>query len=275
MSRGVILSNFRIHVLASGSKGNATLVQAENQYFLIDLGLSCKELTRRLKLCGVEPSQLEAVFITHEHSDHIKGMATFLKKHTVPIYTSFITWKAIKLKLGAVITNSCRVIDEEMRTGKIKVSSFPIPHDARDPHGYSFTHLQTGEKFTYITDTGFVTDPVLQAAEGAQVLMLEANHDVEMLKRGPYPFHLKQRILSTLGHLSNETSGQLLSQLKQPPREVILAHLSEENNRPQLALQTICQQLEAVGRLETTRVLVASQSDIVSTQDMPVEAALF
>lgn len=269
------MRNFLIHVLASGSKGNATLVQVDQQAFLIDLGISCRELTKKLKECGLEPSQLKAIFITHEHIDHIKGMATFLKKHTVPIFTSRETWKSIGLKLGRLNPDQCYVMEQDINFGEVTVSSFSIPHDARDPHGYSFIRRDNQSKFTYVTDTGFVTDTVLQAAEGCEALVLETNHDIEMLKNGPYPYSLKQRILSTQGHLSNKAAGWLLTQLKQLPKDVFLAHLSAENNRPSLALQTVSQHLEEAGKLGLTTLYLTSQCNTVSNKQLPIEDALF
>ena len=268
------MSNFSIHVLASGSKGNATLVQTGKQNFLIDLGISCRELTQKLKLCGLEPSQLEAVFITHEHSDHIKGMATFMKKYAVPIYTSRETWKSVALKLGGLKPEQCLIIDQQLNLGEVAIISFQIPHDARDPHGYSFIRRDNQSKFTYLTDTGFITDTVRKAADGCEVLVLECNHDIDMLKKGSYPYELKQRILSTQGHLSNTAAGYLLSQIKQLPQDVFLAHLSEENNTPALALQTVSQQLETLGKLKKTKLYVASQRNIISNA-APAEEALF
>lgn len=269
------MSSFLVHVLASGSKGNSTLVQIDTECFLIDLGISCRELTKKLKECGLEPSQLKGVFITHEHSDHIKGMTTFMKKHSVPIYTSRETWRSIGLKLGKLNPSQCFSMEQALSFEKVIVSSFPIPHDARDPHGYSFFRKDNHSKFTYLTDTGFVTDTVLQAAEGCEALVLETNHDIEMLKNGPYPYNLKQRILSTQGHLSNKAAGWLLTQLKQLPKDVFLAHLSQENNRPSLALQTVSQHLEEVGKLSLTNLHVTSQNNIVSNKPQIIEKTLF
>lgn len=254
------MSYFKVAMLASGSKGNAALIKAGEEYFLIDMGLSCRELTNRLKKVGVSPEQLKAIFITHEHSDHIKGLETFTKKYTVPLYSSDNTWRAIVNCLKNIKRDNLYTMRGEITLGEVKISSFIIPHDANDPHGYYFTS-PNGEKCTYLTDTGFVTDVVQKAVEGADILILESNHDVEMLKNGSYPYELKRRILSTLGHLSNESAGNLLAELDCLPKQIVLAHLSQENNRPELALNTVKKILAKHGK--RGNFLVASQDEVV------------
>lgn len=258
------MSSFRVAMLASGSKGNAAVIAIKEQYFLIDMGLSCRELVSRLKKINIDPLSLKAVFITHEHADHIKGMATFSKKYSVPIYSSERTWRAILAKGSYVNRASCHIIDTKVCYNDVEISSFAIPHDATDPHGYMFEDRESGAKCTYLTDIGFVTDTVRDAVSGAELLILEANHDVEMLKHGRYPDYLKQRILSTRGHLSNETAGRLLSDMSIMPKSVFLAHLSEENNRPQLALDTILDVLNKAGNRQNTKFYIALQNEIVS-----------
>ncbi len=206
---------------------------------------------------------MDAVFLKHEHTDHVKGLATFTKKHNVPIYSSEQTWRAILSKDAKIDRRSCRIIAGSLKCGEVEVNSFMIPHDAIDPHGYFFTC--NGKKCSYITDTGFVTEAVRQAAEGADTLIIEANHDVEILKNGVYPQILKQRILSTRGHLSNECAGWLLANLPRLPENIILAHLSQENNLPRLALDTVRNILDGNGTLNQTQIVVASQDRIVRT----------
>ena len=266
------MQSFQVAVLASGSKGNATVIRAGRDYFLIDMGVSCRELVKRLQQVKLCPEQLKAVFITHEHIDHIKGLATFSKKYQVPLYASERTWRAILAKEKGILRSSCHIIDTNITYNNIKITSFAIPHDACDPHGYMLENLQDGSKCTYLTDTGFITDTVRKAVEGAATLILEANHDVELLKNGSYPLYLKQRILSTRGHLSNATAGVLLANLAQPPSTVFLAHLSEENNRPQLALASVRELLPQ--GYKDVNFYIALQNEVVSNI-LPEEQSLF
>lgn len=252
---------FKVTMLASGSKGNSALISTGKQNFLIDMGISCRMLTTRLGEVGLCADDLDGVFITHEHTDHVKGLATFTKKYAVPIYSSEMTWRAVLSKEPKIERNRCRIIADALRCGEVEVNSFAIPHDAVDPHGYVLKC--NGSKCAYITDTGFVTQAVREAAEDADTLILEANHDVEMLRNGSYPEVLKQRILSTRGHLSNESAGWLLANLPRIPENIILAHLSQENNLPGLALDTVRNILDGASLFNDTRIFVASQDRIV------------
>ena len=255
------MNAFKVTMLASGSKGNSALISTGKQNFLVDMGISCKMLTSRLKEVGFCVEDLDGIFLTHEHTDHVKGLATFTKKYTVPIYSSELTWRAILSKEPKIERRNCRIIGGALKCGEVEVNSFEIPHDAVDPHGYVFKC--NGSKCAYITDTGFVTPAVRQAAEDADTIILEANHDVEMLKNGIYPPHLKQRILSTRGHLSNESAGWLLANLPRLPENIILAHLSQENNLPRLALDTVRNILDGASLFNEARILVAAQDSIV------------
>lgn len=255
------MNAFKVTMLASGSKGNSALISTGKQNFLVDMGISCKMLTSRLKEVGFSVEDLDGIFLTHEHTDHVKGLATFTKKHIVPIYSSELTWRAILSKEPKIERRNCRIIGGALKCGEVEVNSFEIPHDAVDPHGYVFKC--NGSKCAYITDTGFVTPAVRQAAEDADTIILEANHDVEMLKNGIYPPHLKQRILSTRGHLSNESAGWLLAHLPRLPENIILAHLSQENNLPRLALDTVRNILDGASLFNETRIIVAAQDRIV------------
>ena len=255
------MNAFKVTMLASGSKGNSALISTGKQNFLVDMGISCKMLTSRLKEVGFSVDDLDGIFLTHEHTDHVKGLATFTKKHAVPIYSSELTWRAILSKEPKIERRNCRIIGGGLKCGEVEVNSFEIPHDAVDPHGYVFRC--NGSKCAYITDTGFVTPVVRQAAEDADTIILEANHDVEMLKNGIYPPHLKQRILSTRGHLSNESAGWLLANLPRLPENIILAHLSQENNLPRLALDTVRNILDGTSLFNEARIIVASQDRIV------------
>lgn len=268
------MEKLQVTMLASGSKGNAALINSGSQLFLVDLGISCRSLTAKMTSLGYSPKDLSGVFITHEHRDHIKGLGTFVKKYQVPLYTSRATWQAIVATSSLPVTKNCYVLDQGLRLGDVVIKAFAIPHDAVDPHGYIFQRDQ--EKLTYVTDTGFVSPLVREAVTGATTLVLEANHDVKMLKEGSYPPHLKRRILSTKGHLSNDGAAMLLSALPRLPEKVVLAHLSEENNLPSLAHRTVEEILTEQHRLQETELFVASQVNIVSTvaeEDNSQEAA--
>ena len=255
------MSIFKVAMLASGSKGNAALITTGSQSFLVDMGISCRMLGQRLKELNMTIADLEGIFITHEHTDHVKGLATLTKKFTVPIYTSAPTWREILRKDGKIERKNCREFEQSMLCGQVRISSFPIPHDACDPHGYSF--VCGDSKCTYLTDTGHITQEIRQAVEGSDTLILEANHDVNMLKQGSYPFVLKQRILSTRGHLSNDSAGLFLRSLQKMPSSVFLAHLSHENNLPSLALNTVTSILEQQDKMGALKLQVASQEMIV------------
>lgn len=263
-------NDLQIVMLASGSKGNAALISSSRQRFLVDVGISCRELTKRMKALGMSPEELDGVFLTHEHSDHVKGLATFMKKYQVPVYSSANTWRAILAKNGNLERQRCRLIEGSLLCGDMRVDSFAIPHDAIDPHGYAFTSQSTGAKCTYVTDAGFITDTIREAVAGCDTLVLEANHDIEMLKNGPYPLQLKQRILSTRGHLANATAGIFLAQLKQLPEHVVLAHLSEHNNLPELAQTTVQNILDSKKRLQETELFVAAQDRVVADSPLCV-----
>ena len=256
--------DFQVVMLASGSKGNAALISTDSQRFLVDVGISCRELVKRMQQVGAAPEELDGVFVTHEHVDHVKGIVTFAKKYQVPLYASQGTWRAVFSRYPELNRANCRLTGQRLLVGDVSIACFATSHDAAQPQGYSFLWRSGETKCTYVTDTGFVTPAVREAVQGSDVLILEANHDVEMLKNGSYPYDLKQRILGTRGHLSNNTAGQFLLQLEKMPRRIFLAHLSEQNNLPKLALDTVKNILDSKKRLQETRLLVANQHQPVA-----------
>jgi phosphoribosyl 1,2-cyclic phosphodiesterase len=234
-------SVFQVAVLASGSKGNSTLVRCSAGNFLVDMGISCRRVKTSLKDLQLRLEDLTAVFVTHEHIDHVRGLATFLKQYDVPVYASGGTWRGMQATCRSDFSDQpARHIltpgDSVVFPG-LRVESFPTSHDALQPSGYVF-HLGD-HRFGYLTDTGYVSDQARRALDGAEVLVLETNHDMFMLKNGPYPMALKKRILSAKGHLANDAAARFLASLEQLPQEVFLAHLSQENNTPQVALATV------------------------------------
>ncbi len=251
---------FKISVLASGSKGNATVISAGGKNFLIDAGISCRQIVQRLKEAGLTPEDLDAVLLTHEHRDHISGLPVLSRKYHLPVFANEATWRYLPQR-GEMERACCRLLPKCLETEGLKITSFNVPHDAANAVGYAFSYA--GARCVYLTDVGFITEEIKTSVAGADALVLEANHDEDMLKKGSYPYPLKQRILGTRGHLSNAAAGWLLSQMEHLPDEVFLAHLSQENNTPQLALNTVRSILEAKETGEAVKIYVASQDNII------------
>jgi phosphoribosyl 1,2-cyclic phosphodiesterase len=242
-----------VSVLASSSAGNCTLVSTERTRLLVDAGLSRKETFERLNALGVDPETITAVLITHEHNDHINGLPVIAKKLDCPVYLSRLTAPAVpwgeytpKLEMfqaGAQFT-----------IGDIDVVSFTIPHDAADPVGYSFR--AEGIKISIATDLGYLPGSVRFHLRGSDVLLLESNHDLEMLKVGPYPWAIKQRVMGRMGHLSNDAASAFIrEELDTRTSTLILGHISEHNNHPALVEQAAAMAL--AGRSLFTRLVLA------------------
>lgn len=225
--------------LFSGSSGNALFIGTEKTKLLIDAGLSGKRILEALCSIGENPAELSAILVTHEHVDHVRGAGIMSRKQNVPIYANESTWGAMEGGLGPVKLEN-RVafcMGEEFEIGDICIKPFAIPHDAAEPVGYNF--FVQGKRITTATDIGHMNDELLSHIEGSDLLLLESNHDVEMLKVGPYPWSLKKRIMGNHGHLSNETCAQVIAYLaERGGKRFILGHLSNENNFPELAYQT-------------------------------------
>ncbi len=222
-------------MLGSGSSGNATVVASQKARVLIDAGFSCREIFRRMDQIGVESSKLDGVIVTHEHSDHVKGLAVLVKKLNIPVYTSQGTWQALKKNVGSHIKQVHTFsAGGDFEIEDIGFESFSVLHDAADPVGFCL--YNSGSKIGVATDLGKTTHLVRESLKGAQCLILESNHDPGMLYRGPYPWWLKQRIKGIFGHLSNEDSASLLTDLLHSDlRHVVLAHVSQTNNLNEMA----------------------------------------
>lgn len=254
--------SLQICVLASGSKGNAIYVSDGQTAILVDAGLSGIEIERRMKAVGIDIHSLKAIVVSHEHSDHIRGVGILARRYNLSVYITEETAAAAGQNLGRIdrITNfdigRCFAIDD------LAIHPFATSHDASDPAG--FTISQNGRKIGIATDLGVATAMVKQHLRACSLLVLEANHDPTMLTEGPYPWPLKQRIKSRNGHLSNQDSGNLLSELKHDGLcHVILAHLSETNNTPEKALAAV---QKAIGSDDAIQLHVAVQercSDLV------------
>ena len=315
----------RFTVLASGSKGNSTVVTGGQTRILVDAGLSCRELFRRMKLAGEDPATLDAIIVTHEHQDHIVGLAVTARKLGIPVYftegthRAWMRWLTPRKQMTyAQWMEQCRqqaaarqaeaanpgtleaeetegdvavaiAAEAEMPVpethpaeeakqdptwlpavqyfeagkpfsiGDIAVSPFTIPHDAADPVGFVFQ--AEGVRMALATDLGYVTPNVKAQLKKVDLLMLESNHDLEMLRDGPYPWQVKQRVLSRVGHLSNDAAGEFLeSSYDGQAAYVILGHLSESNNLPELARVTAERALSCHASLLANRLLLAEQS---------------
>lgn len=225
----------KVSVLASGSKGNAIFVEVDGIRLLIDAGISATRIKTRLAEQGVEARELDGILVTHEHRDHVNGLPTLSKWYHLPVFTREGTMEHMACR-GEIPGDCIHVIEGDFQLGDVRISPFAISHDAADPVGY---RIQGTKTCTVATDLGFVTSSVQAALEGADFMVLEANHDPGLLKQGSYPWPLKQRILSNRGHLANSDAAWALARLKRKPKRVFLAHLSEENNRPELALETV------------------------------------
>lgn len=225
----------KIYPLYSGSKGNCTYISGENEGVLIDVGVSFKKVKEALTSRAISTDSVKAIFITHEHSDHISGLRVTAKNLGVPIYASEITAQTLN-KLNPEL--NVLPIENEMDLGGLKIVRFNTSHDCLGSSGYKVI-LQDGNSASVCTDTGCITDEIMENITGSTVLMLESNHCVTMLSRGPYPPELKVRILSEKGHLSNAECAQTLTKLYQTgTKRFILAHLSENNNSPLVAEST-------------------------------------
>lgn len=234
--------------LFSGSGGNCIYVGSASARLLIDAGLSAVTIEKALSEIGVEPRSIDGILVTHEHSDHISGLSAMANKYGMPVYANTRTWAAMPQRAAGVKAGQARVFatGSEFYINDIGIRPFPISHDAAEPVGFAL--LCEGKKICTATDTGRFTKGMAECVKGADLMLLESNHDVNMLKNGAYPAYLKARILSALGHLSNESAAQAAVMLAGlSVRRFVLGHLSAQNNREELALAAVCGALEANG----------------------------
>lgn len=235
-------SQMRISTVASGSSGNCIYVGSDNTHILIDAGISKKRIETGLKANDVDINDIQGIFITHEHIDHINGLGVVSRKYNIPIYATDLTIDAIKSnsKLGAINEDLfCEIkADETFEIGDLQVNPFEISHDAVKPVAY---RVECGDKAVAVaTDMGKFDDYIVSNLSNLDALVIEANHDVRMLLAGTYPYYLKQRILGDKGHLSNETSAKLIDKiLNDKLKHIMLGHLSKENNYEELAYETV------------------------------------
>jgi phosphoribosyl 1,2-cyclic phosphodiesterase len=230
--------NLGVCILASGSKGNAIFISSGDTSLLIDAGLSGIEIERRLRSRGLDPENLDAILVSHEHTDHIQGVGVLSRRYKLPVYINSKTRRSAVSQLGNLYEFKKFECGSMFTINDLSIHPFSISHDAQDPCG--FTINQNGTKIGIATDLGIATSMVKAHLQGCTLLVLEANHDEQMLINGPYPWPIKQRIKSRTGHLSNEASKTLLNELQHDGLEhVMLAHLSETNNTPQKAVNEV------------------------------------
>jgi len=237
--------------LFSGSSGNSTYLSCGQAKILIDAGVTCKRIVEALSMLDVHASELSGVVITHEHIDHIKGIGLLSRKYDIPIYANEKTWEAMAETVGPIADKNMRSFftGVDFFIKDVCIHPFSIPHDAADPVGYSFS--AKGKKVSIATDIGCITKEILEAVSYSDLLIIEANHDVDMLRAGRYPYNLKKRILSTKGHLSNEACGEALVKLYETNvKRVLLGHMSKENNAAEVAFCTIESILNENGIIE-------------------------
>ena len=242
--------SFRL--LGSGSSGNTTLVSDGASHILVDVGLSGRETARRLRECGLSPAEVSAIVVSHEHGDHCRGVAPFAKELDIPVFMTAGTLLGSGMNLDP---KKHREISpgEQFEIRGISVTCFSVPHDSTDPLGFIIE--KDGIKLGIVLDLGYLSNLVLERLKGCDGIVLESNHDVRMLKVGPYPWALKQRVMSRRGHLSNDSVAQYLeNEFDGKASHVVLAHLSKNNNLPELAL------LSAERALESRSGLAACQT---------------
>ena len=256
--------------LYSGSSGNSIFVASQNTKILVDVGMPGKSIESALKHINQDPSDIDGIFITHEHSDHIKGAGIISRRYDTPIYANQNTWEAMKIKLGNIKENNIRIISNNYVDIKdMHIINYNISHDAASPIGFA---LCSGNKKACIaTDLGYFSPEVKNIIKDADVILLESNHDVEMVKFGPYPYPLKRRILSDVGHLSNDACGQAIVEImNEKQKHIILGHLSKTNNYPDLAYQTVLNILNE-NHIEIGRDILLN----LARRDMPSDVINF
>ena len=238
----------RFSPLFSGSSGNAIYIGCDDAQLLVDAGMSGTRVIQELLRVGVDPARLNAILVTHEHADHIKGIGILSRKFDLPVFATEGTWEGMYDKIGAIAAKNRIIVDPEQDffMGSINVTPFSIPHDANQPVGFTFE--ADGAKLAIATDLGCIRDGWFNHVLGSDAVLLESNYDPDMLRAGPYPYELKKRIQSRHGHLSNDDAGHAAAELAlHGTQQIILGHLSKENNFPELAMRSCELSLQMAG----------------------------
>jgi phosphoribosyl 1,2-cyclic phosphodiesterase len=249
--------------LYSGSTGNSLLLKSDNCNILIDSGVSAKKIVDGLEQVGTSISDINAILVTHEHSDHVQSLGTISNKYDIPVFANEKTWDAMKPQKDKILDENIKffLTNEDFEIEDVLIHPFSIPHDAADPCGFNF--ISNKEKFSIATDIGHMTTNIIDCLENSKFLMLEANYEPEVLKCSRYPYLLKTRIAGPNGHLSNQLAGKTIARLiNSGLQEVMLGHLSKENNFPELAYKSVLEELNYAGFSESNiNIEVASRCE--------------
>ena len=244
----------KVSVLSSGSKGNTTYIETKETKILIDAGNSSKYIVNKLTELNINLNEIDAILITHVHSDHVKGLEVLTKKISCPVYITKKMYPYLDYLTNYILIEGDKISIKDMEIDVIKTS-----HDTEDSVGYIVSN--NNKSVVYITDTGYINKKYFELLHNRNVYIFESNHDIEMLNNGKYPFELRQRILSDKGHLSNYDSAKYLSKfIGSDTQKIILAHLSEENNTEELALQTLTERL-AKEKINFSNIIIARQNE--------------
>lgn len=253
---------FNFCSLYSGSTGNSFFVETDTTKILVDCGESAKKIINALSLIGINIEDIDSILITHEHSDHVKGLGTISKKYNIPVYANKETWNAMPVQMEKINSDNIFYFNnsEKFTIGDLDILPFSTPHDAANPCGFNIFH--ENNKISIATDIGHMTPEILHTLENSSFIMLESNYDPEVLKCSSYPYPLKQRIAGPNGHLPNNVAGQTISHLMNTGlKSVMLGHLSKENNFPELAYKTVIDEILSSNMENNINLSVATRYD--------------
>lgn len=254
---------FNFCSLYSGSSGNSLFVESENTKLLVDAGVSSKKIEEALAKLEIDPTSIDGILITHEHSDHVQGLGTFAKKFNLPVFVNEKTLDAMPKQKEKISEKNIKLfnINEKFEIGDLKVKPFSIPHDAANPCGFNI--FKDAKKISIATDIGHMTNGILKNLEDSIFIMLESNYDPEVLKYSKYPYQLKTRIAGPDGHLSNELAGKTISYLLNSGlKQAVLGHLSKQSNFPELAYKTVIDEIMCTKYDENSLKLSVASRDI-------------
>ena len=245
----------RFKIIASGSKANATYVETEETKILIDVGVNYQYLLSALDSDGISPKDIDAILITHTHTDHIRGLASLTKRHNIPVYVTRSMVRSIKEKVDI---NNIKLMEEDFILKDLNIELIPVSHDTEGSLGFVLS--KEDKSLVYITDTGYINQNIFPKIKNKNIYIFESNHDEKMVMDGPYHYTVKQRVLSDFGHLSNITAAKYLTNIVgRKTKKIILAHISDTNNTEEIAYKTVKDELEVYGIKK--EILIAKQHE--------------